>query len=163
MPKKAAKQHPITSTIQSEKDVVDPKKNRKPLDQVRRGKRREVRTRLPMVERQKFDIPREIEKKPTAVTVMFDDADEYARFIDYVYENFGGRGLRLTNVPVLTSIRVTPWLLEQTQGSFNMRPVTTDDLVPALERAKGKGPFDPEIIRGLRIPGAPHREPRPRE
>lgn len=110
-----------------------------------------------MVERQKFDIPREIEKKPTAVTVMFDDADEYARFIDYVHDSFDGRGLRLTNVPVLASIRVTPWLLDKTQGMFKMRPVTAKDLIPALERAKGKAPLDPEIIRGLRIPGFPPR------
>lgn len=89
-----------------------------------------------------------------AITVMFDDADEYIRFIDYVYKHHDGCGLRLTNVPVLTSICVTPWLLEQTIDKFDMRVVTQQDLKPVLERiVRAKKPFDPEVIRGLRIPG----------
>ena len=97
-----------------------------------------------------------------AITVVFDSEDEYVRFTDYVFERHGGRGIELTNVPIVASIRVKSWLLEETRGHFAMHPVTPAEIEAAREaiRSSGRNPFDPATLSGFRVPGiAPAKRP----
>jgi hypothetical protein len=91
--------------------------------------------------------------------MVFDDEQEYVRFTDYVYERFGGQGLELSSVPGAT-VRLRPWLLEETKSLFAMRHVSADDLKNAREEADNTCPFDPENLASLRVPGVPQREKR---
>jgi hypothetical protein len=79
-------------------------------------------------------------------TVVFDDEDEYWRFLEYVFKEFQGAGLELTNVPVPGSVRVTELLLTATRGMFAMRPVTEEDLAKARDRAKNRKRWDPASV-----------------
>lgn len=102
--------------------------------------------------------PAEEARRRKLHTMVFDDEDEYVRFIDYVYDRFGGAGLGLTNVPIITSIRVKGWLLEQAQNQFAMRPVTEEDMAKVRERLKGRRPFDPKNLDDFHVPGIPRQE-----
>jgi hypothetical protein len=82
----------------------------------------------------------------TLRTMVFDDEDEYVRFVNYVYDEFGGTGLELTNVPVRWSVRVSGTLLDATQEGFAMRPVSENDLAKARERVKNRRPWDPNTL-----------------
>jgi hypothetical protein len=64
-------------------------------------------------------------------TLVFDNEDDYVRFTDYVYDNFGGKGLEFTNVPIIASVRVTSELLKQTEGRFAMRLLSNEDVARA--------------------------------
>jgi hypothetical protein len=90
-----------------------------------------------------------------ATTVVFDSEDEYVRFTDYVFERFGGRGLELTDVPIVASIRVKPWLLEQVRGRFAMHPATEAEVEAAKQalRDREHTPFDPASLTDFRVPG----------
>jgi hypothetical protein len=97
-----------------------------------------------------------------ATTIVFDSEDEYVRFTDYVFEKHGGRGVELTNLPIVASIRVKPWLLKQTRGRFAMHPVTPEEIEAAKEaiRSSGRKPFDPANLSDFRVPGiAPVHRP----
>jgi hypothetical protein len=68
----------------------------------------------------------------------------------------------LTNVPIVASIRVKPWLLEETRGRFAMHPVTPAEVEAAREaiRSSGRKPFDPAALSDFRVPGiAPAKRP----
>lgn len=79
-------------------------------------------------------------------TMIFDDDREFARFTDYVYKHFAGRGLMLTNVPIPQTARLSPWLFQQTSGQFAMREVKQHDIDRARQRFQGRSPFDPATI-----------------
>ncbi len=90
-----------------------------------------------------------------AITVMFDSEEEYVRFTDYVFQQHGGHGIELTNVPIVASLRVKPWLLEQTRGRFALHPVTREEIEAAQDtiRRSGRKPFDPANLTDFRVPG----------
>ncbi len=89
--------------------------------------------------------------------MVFEDEEEYVRFTDYVYDQFKGKGLLFSPVPIMTAVRLTPELLEKTRGLFAMREVTEEDAVKALESiqhwAEGRRPFDPDNLDDFYIPG----------
>lgn len=88
-------------------------------------------------------------------TVLFEDEAEWAHFLEWVYDTFGGpAGLRFSNSPVPMTIRVSPSLLELAIGEFpKMRQVTPVDEQRHLATLKGTHPFDPEYLRGGHIEG----------
>ena len=89
------------------------------------------------------------------VTVAFPTEDEYVRFVEHVFDNFQGRGLELTNVPIVVSVCVKPWLLERTRDNFLMHEVTEEEvqLVRRNLRASGRKAFDPADIVNFHISG----------
>lgn len=101
-----------------------------------------------------------IEKSPAApesqewnrrrlVTVVFGSREEYESFTEHVFRDLGGRGLELTNVPIDNTVRVRGWLFEQTRGSFDVRPVTKEDVAQARERLKGRKAWDPANLKNF--------------
>ena len=88
------------------------------------------------------------------ITVIFENDDEYVRFTDYVYQELGGAGLELTNIPIVASVRVTEQLLEQTRSKFKMRRATHEDLARVREQAGVRAPFDPKNLDGFYVPGS---------
>ncbi|GEM_PF-2835842 len=88
------------------------------------------------------------------ITVIFDSEEEYVSFTDYVYDRFNGIGLDFTNVPILTSVRITSWLMEQTREKFRMR-VTNEELTRRGESADSSQPLDPAELDHFRVPGIP--------
>jgi hypothetical protein len=92
--------------------------------------------------------------------MVFDDEHEYVRFVKYVYTVRGGRGLELTNLPIVASVRVRRWLWDRLQEggeSFAMRPVTEADLLAVRTWLQGRRPFAPENLEDFRVPGIPVR------
>lgn len=87
------------------------------------------------------------------LTVMFDDETEYVRFVREAYQNFNRQGLEFTNVPIITSVRIRPWLLEKTWEAFDFRSVTQEDLDKVREKYKDFKPWDPETLKGWHVPG----------
>jgi hypothetical protein len=116
------------------------------------GKRARSGARTP---EQKCPAVSETAPGEAATTVVFDSEDEYVRFTDYVFEKFGGRGLELTDVPIVASIRVKPWLLEQVHGRFVMHPAMEAEVEAARQalRDRGHTPFDPANLADFRVPG----------
>ena len=92
-------------------------------------------------------------QKDAFVTVVFDSADEYTRFTEYVYDNYNGAGLGFTDVPIESSVRVTSELLEQTRNRFHMRPIEEADIARTSEALQGRVPFDPKNLDGFHVPG----------
>lgn len=93
-------------------------------------------------------------------TVVFESEDEYARFVNYVFDEFQGRGLEFTNIPIPASACIRPWLLESTLGRFSMHKVTQDEVSAARRalRASGRRPFDPSDVANFYVPGIPPSE-----
>jgi hypothetical protein len=91
------------------------------------------------------------------VTLVFDDETEYVRFVNHVFDRFKGWGLSFTNQPIVTSVRVTSWLLEQTQDefAFAMRRLTEADRLGAWLGIPQGSPFDPADLEDFRVPGLP--------
>ena len=89
------------------------------------------------------------------ITVIFDSEGEYVRFVNHIFDEFGGRGLELTNVPVVTSICVRPWLLENTRDQFAMHRATEEEIAEVRRnlRASGRRAFDPDDLENFYIPG----------
>jgi hypothetical protein len=92
---------------------------------------------------------------------VFDSEEELARFLQHVYDQFDGRGFELTNLPVPASLRVSPWLLEQTQGQFRMHSVSSEDVTEAEQKRQGRRPFEPGSLKNLHPPKALRSSKRP--
>ncbi len=87
-------------------------------------------------------------------TMLFDREDEYVRFVDHVFEQFQGRALEFTNMPIPISLCVKPWLLQRTQDQFAMHPATETEVAEARRalRTSGRKAFDPADIVNFHIP-----------
>ncbi len=95
-----------------------------------------------------------IKKTPDRLhTIVFDQEDEYIRFMQYVDERFGGAGIELTNVPIAASIRIKSWLFELTREQFSMRLVSEQDLNKVRKQISNRKPFDPKNLDDFRVPG----------
>jgi predicted DNA-binding transcriptional regulator AlpA len=68
------------------------------------------------------------------VTVIFDDAAQFVRLVTYVYERFDGKGLELSDAPIVTSVCIRPSLIRQLPQELTngMRIVTNQDVSGAL-------------------------------
>jgi hypothetical protein len=69
-------------------------------------------------------------------TVVFDDVSQFVRLVTYVYEQFDGKGLELSDAPIVTSARIRPSLIRQLPAELTegMRTVTDQDIQDALAR-----------------------------
>ena len=87
-------------------------------------------------------------------TVMCDDEEQYAHFLEWVWDEFGGpKGLAFTNSALPMSIRLYPGLLELAQDKFPMRPIRAGEEKAYLESLPGTRPFDPADLKGRHVPG----------
>jgi hypothetical protein len=79
-------------------------------------------------------VPRQLEDLDRFETVMFDDAAQFVRLVTHVYERFDGKGLELTDAPIVTSARIRPSLIRQLPQELTngMRTVTNQDISEAL-------------------------------
>ncbi|HEX9988515.1 MAG TPA: hypothetical protein VGE45_08575 [Chloroflexia bacterium] len=79
-------------------------------------------------------VPREFEDLDRFETVMFDNAAQFVRLVTYVYERFDGKGLELSDAPIVTSVRIRPSLIRQLPQELTngMRAVTNEDISAAL-------------------------------
>lgn len=90
-------------------------------------------------------------------TVVFNDEAEWARFLEHVYDEYGGPvGLAFTDSPLPMSVRVSPELLESTYQRFPMCQVTREEEQSYLAGLKGDRPFHPETFKGRRVPAVEH-------
>ena len=94
------------------------------------------------------------------VTMVFDSEDDYVRFTDRVYEQFGADALDFTDTPLLTSVRVRRDVLKQVRDSFAMHELGEQDqaLIDAQPKPQ-KWPFDATLICQTPIPGVPDALP----
>ncbi|TSC64631.1 MAG: hypothetical protein G01um101493_78 [Microgenomates group bacterium Gr01-1014_93] len=70
------------------------------------------------------------------VDVWFPSYKEYEKFTNHVYDQFNGAGLDLSDLPIKTAVRLSPWLWESVREQFLMRPVTDVDIRRGEERDK---------------------------
>ena len=79
---------------------------------------------------------------------MFDDDDNYRKFVSYVFEQFQGQGIDFTNVPIAPSLLVRSSTLARMPEDLanTARPVTNKDIRQALEGQKGRMLLDPEDL-----------------
>lgn len=88
------------------------------------------------------------------VSVAFDHEDEFVRFTDWVFGEYGSpKGLGFAEVPVSLSIRVQPWLLRKSLGSFGFRAVKVKDFENTSNDIVSPYPFDVVNIEGKHVPG----------
>lgn len=83
-------------------------------------------------------------RQETFVTVVCDSEAEYVRFTDHVFDAYGDNGWKFTNVPIVTSLRVTPEVFDKTKDQFGVRLVTRQDLHQVKERVSNS--FVPAAI-----------------
>ena len=94
------------------------------------------------------------QQKPNSLlTIMFDEEDEYVKFVRDVYRRYDGEGLEFSNVPIILSTRIKPLLLQRTWEEFDFRPVTQEDLDKVRQELRKWKPWDPEMIKDKHVPG----------
>lgn len=88
-------------------------------------------------------------------TVVFDNEEQYAKFLTYAYREFKGtEGLEFTDSALPMSVRVGPDLLEATHERFSMRLPASGEEQRYLDSLPGDRPFHPDTFRDRKIPGA---------
>ncbi len=63
-------------------------------------------------------------------TVKFNTLEDSQRFAEYVFGKLHGKGVEYSNVTVLNSWRITPWLRDRLPNDLSkaLRPVTEEDI-----------------------------------
>lgn len=91
------------------------------------------------------------------IDMVFDDEDDYLRFVDLEFHELSEDDTRLPRAPVDKARRVRVGLVEELEHRFSsMRPMTDDDIVKLEERIEEKrrtgNPFAglaDRILRGV--------------
>jgi hypothetical protein len=95
------------------------------------------------------------EKPRDLKTVIFENEEAYVKFVEYAFREHNGRGLELTNIPVVASACLEPWLFKRAQRLFAMHPATEEEVqrVRNQLRTSGRKAFDPADIENFYVPG----------